>query len=107
MIRVVWDAYEEFRCIAEKCPDSCCKGWIVDVDDASADYYRSLEGPLGDRLRQVLKTEDGASFMELENDRCPMWREDKLCRIQAQLGHDALCKVCREYGSVRKNEPPH
>lgn len=97
MNRVVWDAYEEFRCIAEKCPDSCCKGWIVDVDDASADYYRSLEGPLGDRLRQVLKTEDGASFMELENDRCPMWREDKLCQIQAQLGHDALCKVCREY----------
>ena len=97
MNRVVWDAYEEFHCIAEKCPDSCCKGWIVDVDDASADYYRSLEGPLGDRLRQVLKTEDGASFMELENDRCPMWREDMLCQIQAQLGHDALCKVCREY----------
>lgn len=97
MIRVVWDAYEEFRCIAEKCPDSCCKGWIVDVDEASAACYRSLEGPLGDRLRQVLKTEDGAAYMELENDRCPMWREDKLCQIQAQLGHDALCKVCREY----------
>ena len=97
MIRVVWDAYEEFRCIAAKCPDSCCKGWIVDVDEASAACYRSLEGPLGDRLRQVLKTEDGASYMELENDRCPMWREDKLCQIQAQLGHDALCKVCREY----------
>ena len=97
MIRVVWDAYEEFRCIAEKCPDSCCKGWIVDVDDASADYYRSLEGPLGDRLRQVLKTEDGASYMELENGRCPMWRQDGLCQIQAQLGHDSLCQVCREY----------
>ena len=98
MSRYIWNVYEKFRCIADRCPDSCCKGWIVDVDDASAEYYRKIEGPLGDRLRQVLKTENGASFMELEeDDRCPMWRQDKLCEIQAQLGHDGLCRVCREY----------
>lgn len=97
MDRFVWNVYEQFHCIADRCPDSCCKSWIVDVDEASAAYYRGLEGPLGDRLRQFLKTEDGASFLELENDRCPMWREDKLCQIQAELGHDSLCQVCREY----------
>jgi lysine-N-methylase len=26
-----------------------------------------------------------------------MWRADGLCRIQAELGHDALCKTCREF----------
>jgi len=26
-----------------------------------------------------------------------MWRQDGLCRIQAELGHDALCKTCREF----------
>ena len=51
--------YDTFRCIAGDCPDSCCKEWSVDVDDASAAYYRSLSGPLGDRLRQVLQ--DGFS----------------------------------------------
>ena len=35
--------------------------------------------------------------MALENSRCPMWRQDGLCRIQAELEHDALCQVCREY----------
>lgn len=97
MKRIIWNAYKKFRCIAEKCPDSCCKDWEVDVDEAAAHFYRKMEGDLGDRLRQVLKTEDGASYMVLENGRCPMWRQDGLCRIQAELGHDSLCQVCREY----------
>ncbi len=97
MEKTTWNAYNKFRCIAEKCPDSCCKGWEVDVDETAAAYYQSLEGDLGDRLRQVLKTENGAAFMVLENGRCPMWRQDGLCRIQAEKGHDALCQVCREY----------
>lgn len=97
MERIIWNVYEKFRCMAEKCPDSCCQGWEVDVDPVSADFYRSLPGTLGDRLRQVLKNEDGSDYMILEDGRCPMWRQDGLCRIQAERGHDALCQVCREY----------
>ena len=97
MERTVWNVYKQFRCIAQACPDSCCQGWEVDVDEAAAAYYRTLPGALGDRLRQVLKTENGATYMALENSRCPMWRQDGLCRIQAELEHDALCQVCREY----------
>ena len=97
MERITWNVLNKFRCIADKCEDSCCKDWEVDVDEAAAAMYRTLDGDLGDRLRQVLQTEDGASFMTLENGRCPMWRQDGLCRIQAELGHDALCQVCREY----------
>ncbi len=97
MERIIWNIYDQFRCIAEKCPDSCCQGWEVDVDAAAAARYQSLEGKLGARLRQVLKTQDGASYMVLENGRCPMWRQDGLCQIQAELDHDALCQVCREY----------
>lgn len=97
MKRITWNALKKFRCIADQCPDSCCKDWEVDVDEESAAAYRALKGDLGDRLRQVLKTENGASFMVLEQGRCPMWRQDGLCRIQAELGHDALCQVCREY----------
>ena len=89
--------FDTFRCIAAACPDSCCKEWDVLVDDDKAAIYRSLPGALGDRLRQVLKDEDGAVYMTIENRRCPMWREDGLCRIQAELGETALCKTCREF----------
>ena len=89
--------FDSFRCIAGLCPDSCCKEWDVLVDPDKATYYRSLSGPLGDRLRQVLTDEDGETYMMIEDRRCPMWRHDGLCRIQAELGENALCKTCREF----------
>ena len=89
--------FDSFRCIAGDCPDSCCKEWDVQGDAESAAYYRSLSGPLGDRLREVLSDEDGETVMTIIDGRCPMWRADGLCRIQAELGEAALCKTCREF----------
>ena len=69
----------------------------MDVDPRSAAYYRTLTGDLGDRLRAVLQDTDGSTVMQIENNRCPMWRQDSLCRIQAELSHDALCNTCRNF----------
>ena len=91
--------YKDFSCIASRCPDSCCQEWEVDVDPDAAALYRSLPGDLGEKLRSVLcEGEDGWASMAITADRrCPMWRADGLCRIQAELGHEALCKTCREF----------
>ena len=93
--------FDSFRCIAAACPDSSCKEWEVDIDPETAAYYRTLTGPLGERLRQVLRTTEDGTVMVIENGRCPMWRQDGLCRIQAELGHDALSAVCREFPRLR------
>lgn len=93
--------YRSFRCVAASCPDSCCKEWAVDVDSQSAAYYRALPGDLGNRLRAVLQDTEDGTVMTIENGRCPMWRQDGLCRIQAELGHDALCQTCRDFPRLR------
>ena len=92
--------YDDFRCLAGSCPDSCCKEWDVWVDDESAELYRSLPGPLGDRLREVLVDEEGGAVMQIIDGRCPMWRQDGLCRIQAELGEEALCQVCGSFPRI-------
>lgn len=93
--------YNSFTCLAAACPDSCCKEWDVDVDDASAARYRALPGALGEKLRRVLiDTEDGVQ-MAAENGRCPMWRRDGLCQIQLEMGEGALCQVCRAFPRLR------
>lgn len=89
--------YQHFRCLAGACPDSCCKEWDIDVDPQSARMYRALPGALGERLRQVLQDTEDGTVMVITDGRCPMWQQDGLCRIQATLGHDALCDVCREF----------
>lgn len=93
--------YDSFTCLAAACPDSCCKEWDVDVDDASAARYRALPGELGEQLRRVLIDTDGGVQMAAENGRCPMWRQDGLCQIQLELGEGALCDVCREFPRLR------
>ena len=93
--------YDVFSCIADRCPDSCCHEWEVQVDADSAARYRAMEGPLGDALREHLYDEDGETYLRNENGRCPMWRMDGLCRIQAERGHDALCTVCLQFPRLR------
>ena len=93
--------YEAFSCIAGDCPDSCCHEWEVQVDAAAAARYWAMEGPLGDALREHLYDEDGETYLRNVDDRCPMWRADGLCRIQAQEGHEALCTVCQQFPRLR------
>lgn len=93
--------YDAFRCVASACPDSCCAEWDVQVDADAVALYRSLPGPLGEDLRKNLYEEDGCWYFSITDGRCPMWRADGLCRIQAQLGHDALCRTCREFPRIR------
>ena len=95
--------YKEFSCIAGACPDSCCHEWEVQVDAVSAERYRAMEGALGDALREALYDEDGETYMRNKDNRCPMWRDDGLCRIQAEQGHDALCHVCRQFPRLRQD----
>ena len=93
--------YDRFQCLASACPDSCCREWSVQVDAEAEALYRRLPGPLGEKLRGVLTQEDGETVFAVENGRCPMWRGDGLCRIQAELGEQALCRVCREFPRIR------
>ena len=93
--------YDKFKCLAGSCPDSCCKEWDVDVDNSSASYYRELPGALGDRLRQALTDTEDGTVMAIEDGRCPMWRNDGLCRIHAELGEQALCRVCSQFPRLR------
>lgn len=91
------DYFDRFRCLAGSCPDSCCREWEVQVDADSSAAYRALPGALGDDLRRCLRDEEGETYLTIADRRCPMWRTDGLCRIQAELGEAALCKTCREF----------
>lgn len=92
------DYYEKFHCLAEKCPDTCCKDWEVDVDEDTFYYYRVQEGALGEKLNRLLREEGEAKYIPLAADgRCPFLREDRLCEICAALGEEGLSQTCQEY----------
>ena len=89
--------FERFQCLAGSCPDTCCSGWEIDLDEEILSCYRSLPGPLGDELRSKIQTEDGYTFFALEQGRCPFLNGENLCRLILEQGEEALSVTCREH----------
>ncbi len=90
--------YDSFCCIADKCTDTCCAKWEIDLDDETVERYGSIGGADGDWLRsKISDAEDGTKVLCREGERCPFLRDDNLCEMILRLGEDSLCHICREH----------
>ena len=89
--------YDKFVCTAGACPDTCCAGWEIEVDETTAEGDLAEKGAFGDRLRREIGSEPGEYFFKLKNNRCPFLNKENLCDIFINLGEDRLCDICREH----------
>ncbi len=88
------NCYENFKCIAGRCSDSCCIGWEIDIDPDTLKVYEKESGMLGEKLKKNIK--DG-SFVLTEDERCPFLQSDGLCELICTKGEGYLCEICREH----------
>lgn len=92
------DYYEDFRCLAGACPDSCCRqGWQIAVDEEHAARYRTMAGELGARVRAALKEEDGETVLQMDDGTCRLLDADGLCALARVHGEDSLCHLCHTH----------
>ena len=97
--------YKDFVCVADKCTDTCCAGWQVDVDADSWEYYKSITGEFGDRLCSVMEEfsdgddsdGDRGSFTLSPDGWCPFLNKSLLCDLYSELGGEHLCRTCDNY----------
>ncbi len=118
MLLRVPDFYDKFQCIADKCTDSCCIGWEIDVDEQSQEQYKecaqgkcdftdvnraSSDSADSETERRtafakiVLQNIEDGHFKLQPGDHCPFLKENGLCEMILQLGEDSLCDICREH----------
>ena len=97
MLTRVPDYFDEFRCLAGRCPDTCCGMWQIVVDEVAKARYEKMEGPLGERLRAAMKTVDGETCILPVEGRCPMLTADNLCDLILANGEESLCITCDEH----------
>lgn len=96
------DYCPRFRCIADKCSDTCCRGWEICIDEASLERYRQVDDDIGRRLKESIITDDeGAHFVLLDDERCPFLNSSNLCDIYIKLGKEALCGICTDHPRFR------
>ena len=87
--------YDKFSCTADKCPDTCCAGWQIIIDEDSLKDYGEVQGAFGKRLRNSIDWQDGCFYQY--NKRCAFLNEHNLCDLYTALGSNALCDTCRKY----------
>ncbi len=97
--------YLDFKCIADKCTHSCCVGWEIDIDEVTAELYRSLDGEYGKEIAKSIDFSDTPHFVLSENERCPHLDKSGLCRIISTYGEDCLCEICREHPRFYNDTP--
>ena len=87
--------FDDFSCVAGACPDTCCAGWQIVIDEDSLEKYGEVEGSFGNRLRNSIDWMEGCFYQY--DRRCAFLNEADLCDIYSELGPEALCDTCRLY----------
>lgn len=90
------DYFNEFKCIADKCKDTCCAGWQIVIDEESLEKYKKIKG---DYIWKVMSCVDWENdcFRQDNEKRCAFLNADNLCELYKNAGQDSLCKTCRDY----------
>lgn len=87
--------YREFHCTADQCPDTCCAGWQIAIDQKSLKKYRRKKGILGNRLHNEIDWKN-ESFRQYKG-RCAFLNEENLCDLFLEGGSGMFCRTCRLY----------
>lgn len=97
--------FRNFRCLGGSCPNTCCANWRIDWTNEEVEKLRSadcspeLKKMINENFTQNEKDEKKL-VIKLSNNNgniCPFLTEDRMCRIQRELGEEYLSHTCRSY----------
>lgn len=90
-------AISAFKCLQDQCPDTCCKGWSMQVDDATFAKYQenNLENAVSyDGNVRVMKRDKNTDF-------CVKF-QDGICSIHKEKGDSFLGDACNFYPRITR-----
>lgn len=98
MLMDVIELYEAFECIGAECPNTCCKGWGIAVDEETYQNYKKEQGLLGWKVRALnYSNQDQIHMIRKIGGKCPFHTKDKLCYFQKNNRMELMPEVCRTY----------
>lgn len=92
--------YDKFKCIADKCEFTCCKGWEINIDNSA---YNKWKNENLDYLLEKVEAKDKKEvyFINKENhDDCPFLDKQGLCNIVKNHGEEYLSLTCHTFPRI-------
>lgn len=88
--------YDNFTCLAKDCPNTCCRGWRISIDEDTVNKYRNEPGELGKKLRCSMTLGQDKDIRKIFG-KCANETKEGLCKLQLMNREDLMPKVCRIY----------
>ena len=88
--------YEQFQCLATKCPNTCCRGWRISIDNETRERYEKEEGAEGFRLKATMTFGEDKEVRRFFG-RCANETKEGLCRLQLKGREELMPEICRIY----------
>ncbi len=98
--------YDNFICTADKCPENCCRGWRIHIDDETVQKYLEMKGKDGIIIRMCMQTDDTMPYFSRRSIVCPLMTLKGLCSIQKKYGADLMPEICRRFPRDIRNYGP-
>lgn len=96
MLYTIPDYYFEFDCIADSCPETCCAGWQIVIDEKTLERYKHIKGDIRPRMLRSVNWRQGV-FRQKKGKRCTFLNDRNLCDLYLSEGEAGFCKTCRNY----------
>ena len=97
-----------FRCVGGACSDTCCSGWNVSIDKATHyRYKKSAKAEISEIAKSsIKKMKSGRTSSHFsviknrENGDCPFMTSCGWCKVQTEMGEQALSNTCNTYPRI-------
>lgn len=90
----------KFVCVAENCPDTCCKHWSMQVDLETAEKYQAV----APELFSAIEADISGDYIMRKNPQttCCVKFENGRCGIQQKYGEEMLGDACALYPRITR-----
>lgn len=95
--------YDKFKCIADKCKFTCCKGWDINVDTNTYNKWKEKDklNYLLDNVRFIKSNGEKSYLIKKETKgACPLLSEEGLCNIVINHGEEYLSSTCKSFPRI-------
>lgn len=94
--------WSKFKCQGSKCPDTCCRGWIIPLTTEDRIRFLKAPGLLKFQLGFAMLGSRLGDFNSSCKD-CPFMNKYRLCKLQLKHGHEFIPETCRSYPRAYRN----
>ena len=98
--------YDKFKCIADKCKFTCCKGWDINVDNNTYNKWKENQN-LNYLLDNISfrKGNENNTYMIKKSTKgaCPLLNDEGLCNIVINHGDEYLSETCKSFPRIEND----